>query len=68
MRGANRVVADGYERARSACEPELRAQVTAEYAERLANASFWKQWWLRWEMRREVVRRVHEKAPPYALY
>ncbi len=68
MRRSNGIVVDGYERAYSAVEPEVRAQVLAEYADRLAEAGFWKRWRLRREIEREIVRRIHEKAPPDALY
>lgn len=64
----NRFVADGYSRAYAAIEPGVRAEVQAEYADRLQNASFFGRIWIRWEMNREIRRRVDQSAPPDALY
>jgi hypothetical protein len=68
MTASNGFVADGYRRAYSAVEPPVRVEVTAEYAERLERASFWERQRLKREIEREIRRRVHEKAPPDALY
>jgi hypothetical protein len=62
------IVADGHERAVRALEPVVRAEVEAEYAERLAAASRWKRARLKQEIRREIERRIAERAPPDALY
>lgn len=64
----NRIVANGYARAYAAIEPGVRAEVQAEYAERLQNASFFSRVWIRWEMKREIRRRIDRSAPPDALY
>jgi hypothetical protein len=58
----------GYQLARAAFEPEIRAAVVAEFAERLAVASLIERWRLRREMAREIERRLRQTAPPDALY
>lgn len=68
MATASGIVANGYGRACAALEPEIRAAVAAEYAERLQKASALGRLWLKWVMKREIERRIHEKAPPDALY
>ncbi|REK17996.1 MAG: hypothetical protein DWQ37_05605 [Planctomycetota bacterium] len=65
---SNGFVQDGFERARAAAEPEIRAQVVAEYAERLEAASSWKKYWLWRAIDREVETRLARQAPPGALY
>lgn len=63
------IVADGYGRAAGAIEVRIRAEVAAEYAVRLEQAStFWQRFRLRREMTGEIRRLIHEKAPPYGLY
>jgi hypothetical protein len=65
----NGFVVDGYHRARAGADPEVRAQVMAEYAERLAAAEgFWQRFWLMREAEREIDRRLNKVASPYALY
>ena len=61
-------VEDGYERARAAIEPKVRAQVSAEYGERLKNASSSEQARLRKEMAQEIERRIDAQSPPDAIY
>lgn len=62
-------VADGYRRARAALESKVRAEVTSEYAERIAQASFFERIRLSFEMHRVIRRRVQDQAPPPdALY
>ncbi len=61
-------VADGYSRARSAVEPEIRAAVAAEFAERLASASHRQRVRLWLVIEREIRRRVARIAPPAALF
>jgi hypothetical protein len=68
MAEPSQFVADGYERARAASEPEIVAQVEAEFAERLRTAAFWGRLWLKREMRREIERRIEARAPSGALY
>jgi hypothetical protein len=68
MLPANRIVADGYWRARTALEPKIRDEVAAEYADRLEQATTWLRWRITREMEREITRRVHSQAPPDALY
>jgi hypothetical protein len=68
MVDSDRIVVDGDARAASALEPVVRAEVAAEYAERLQHANFWQRWWLQREMEREIARRIDERAPPHALY
>jgi hypothetical protein len=61
-------VADGDSRAWSALEPAIRVKVTAAYASQLSEASFLKRLWLSLKIRREIARRIHQQAPPDALY
>ncbi|MCH8045301.1 MAG: hypothetical protein IID44_16445 [Planctomycetes bacterium] len=65
---ANHFVADGHARACAAAETQVRAAVTAEYAERLKAASLLGRIRLRRDMEREIQRRISEQAPPWALY
>jgi hypothetical protein len=64
----DRFVQDGPGRLRAALESEIRPQVVAEYAERLASAGIWKRYRLRREIDREVRRRASEMIRPDALY
>jgi hypothetical protein len=59
---------DGYYRAQVAAAAEIRAQVVAEYSERLAAAGLWASFWLWQEIKREIRSRVDKKAPPYGRY
>ena len=61
-------VDDGQHRAREALLPLIRAEVEAEYAERLQQAGLALRLLLRQEIRREVKRRVEQRAPCDALY
>ena len=54
--------------ARSAAEVRIRAQVVAEYAERLVAAGVWGRFWLRREIAREVETRLRKVAPPGACF
>jgi hypothetical protein len=64
----NRIVADGYRRARAALEPEVRAEVEAEYAARLQGVKFVERMKLKREINREVEMRLRRRAPRDALY
>jgi hypothetical protein len=55
------IVADGFERACTGIEAQVRADVTLEYAERLATASFFQWIALRGEMEAEIERRIAER-------
>jgi hypothetical protein len=68
MTRSNHFVEYGYQLARAALEPGIRAAVAAEFAERLAVASLSERWRLRREMAREIERRLRKMAPPDALY
>jgi hypothetical protein len=63
-----RFLVDGCTRARSEAEPVIRAQMVAEYAERVEAADAWGRFWLRREMEREIRARVEKLAPRDALY
>jgi len=65
---AHRIVANGYQLARAAAKPVIRAEVAAEYAERLAQADSHERQRLLHEMEREINRRVAEKIPYWGLY
>jgi hypothetical protein len=64
----SRFVVDGYSRAQKAAEPEIRAQVVAEYSEQLETAGLWRRFWWRRKIQREVRLRLSQVAPPDALY
>jgi hypothetical protein len=64
----SRFVVDGYERARAAAEPQIRADVEQEYAIQLVNASVIERWRLKREMARVIAKRIDQAAPPDALY
>lgn len=57
-------VADGHDRA----ERGIRAQVEAEYVERLKQATREEEARLRLAMQREMESRMDREAPPDALY
>jgi len=60
---------DGYERARAANEPRVRAEVDHEFADAIRNAtSFLQCSRLRRQMERIVQSRLDELVPPDALY
>jgi hypothetical protein len=63
-----RFVADGCERARAALRSEIRREVAAKYAARLAGAPRIKRIALRRAMKAEIEQRVAAKAPFDALY
>ncbi len=64
----NGFVADGYERARDANQPIVRAEVEREFAAKLRNASSADQKRIRGEIECEIERRLNALAPPDALY
>ena len=61
-------VEDGHDRARTAIEAKIRAEVQREYANQVNKASFWERQRRRREMDREVERRIDLVAPPDAVY
>ena len=61
-------LADGYERAYSANEPIVRAEVQREYADRLAEALPGERKRIRGEMARVIAERLEQVAPPNAEY
>jgi hypothetical protein len=63
-----RFVDGGYHSGRSAAEVGIRAQVIAEYGERLEAAGPWGRFWLRREMARVVEIRLRKVAAPGACY
>ncbi len=68
MNVRNRFVADGYDRARDANEPIIRAEVESEFVVRLSNASNAERKRIRGEIEREIEERLNALAPPDALY
>jgi len=68
MAKPNQFVEDGHERASAALESVVCAEVQAEYASRLQDASAAKRMMLRIEIRREIRRRIDAQAPSDALY
>ncbi len=63
-----RFVADGYDRAREASEPIVRAEVEREFAAELQSAAESIRVQVRSRMEREVQRRLDRIAPRDALY
>ena len=61
-------VKDGRERHRAAVAPTIKAEVIAEFAGRMATASWLERWRLRFAMRREIRRRMITAASQQALY
>jgi hypothetical protein len=59
---------DGPERLRAAITLEIEDDVRADFAQRLANASFLQRLKLRVAIRREIRRRLNQAASPTALY
>jgi hypothetical protein len=66
----NRLLADGYKRARAITEFEMRELVTSEYAEQLqqATGSPAELDRLRREIEQEVFARLRRVAPPHGHY
>ena len=67
-RKKSRFVADGYNRARRANVPAIRAEVEQELAAELQTASVWQRFVIRRRMTQEIQRRLDKAAPPDALY
>jgi hypothetical protein len=65
---ADKFVADGYWRARTASEPYVRAEVLKEFDKRLQEAPLEELPSVQREMEQEVQRRLDQIAPPWALY
>jgi hypothetical protein len=64
----HRLLADGRRRALVALRARLRAEVDAEFADRLADAGVVGRLVMKWKMRRVLKRRLDEKAPRDGLY
>lgn len=63
----NGFVADGYDRARDANEPNIRAGVESEFAVSPSTASNAERKRIRGEIEREIEERLNALAPPDAL-
>jgi hypothetical protein len=57
----DKFVVDGFERACASIEQQVRTDVIAEYADRLAAASFWQRVSLKRKLKRDIERRVAER-------
>ncbi len=68
MKEGNGFIADGYERARAANEPIVRAEVESEYSAKLNGAAAADQRRIRRELEAEIRKRLDRRAPPNALY
>lgn len=68
MNEQNQFVSDGYDRARDANEPAIRAQVEAELAYQMKTATWIERRKLRKQIEAEINRRCDELAPPDANY
>ena len=62
------IVADGWVRSRNAAEMKVRQDVEAEYAPRLAAATWFGRLILRHRIRREIRCRLEKAAPRDGLY
>jgi hypothetical protein len=61
-------VPDGYERARSAIEPQIRREVELEFEEQLQAATRGESRRIRSIMEELIEERINRLAPPDALY
>ena len=61
-------ICGGYNIARSAAMPAIRAQVIAELSDQFSKAGLWRRIWLWRQIAYEVERRVEKVAPYDALY
>jgi hypothetical protein len=61
-------VSDGHQNACKKIAVDIRAQVTSEYAARLAAANLLVRFWLLLNIEREVRRRIDKIARPDAMY
>ncbi len=61
-------VEDGYLRARKALEPMIRAEVESEFQAELEQAAFLERLRIRRKIKLDIERRIHDVAPPDALY
>ena len=61
-------VADGWERAWKAMEPDIRREVKEEFAEEWNASGLVRRWFLLRKIDAEVERRLAERAPSDALY
>lgn len=68
MTDSKKFVADGFHRSRLVNEPEIRKQVEAEFAPKLANANWLQRWKIRKQIDAEIDRRCDGLASPDALY
>jgi hypothetical protein len=62
------IIHEGRELHYDAVAPHIRAEVQAEYADRLAKASPMKNLLLRFEMNREIRRRIDAAVSERSLY
>lgn len=58
------IVCDGFERWEAGVKAGLRAEVTAEFAERLRDVSTFRRFLLRLDIEEEVERRFRDVTPP----
>lgn len=66
--GGPGIACDGLIHMWSALDPGIRAEVEAEFAERLANASSWRKVTLQRQMRREIDRRMRQQCSVDGIY
>ena len=59
---------DGYERARTAMELEVRREFESRFSEQWAAARIIRRWLLRRKINAEIERRLQKCAPDEALY
>ena len=63
-----RFIEKGSKHLAHAVEPEIRAEVQAEFAEELGRAAFWRRPFVQHRMEREISRRIRELVRPDSLY
>jgi peptide subunit release factor 1 (eRF1) len=68
MNSSHHFLSDGHERASSASEPRVRAEVETQFADELSTASEVEAERLRKEIESAITERLDELVPPDALY
>jgi hypothetical protein len=68
MRAEDHFVVDGPERHKAAIRRQIEAEVQAEFANQIKDASVLNRFLLRFAMRREIRRRLDAVTSPKSLY
>ena len=68
MKEPDRFVSDGCERLRGVHEQKLRAEIELQYADQMANSSWFKRRKIRKQIEAELQSKLDDLAPPEASY